>query len=68
MLNDNSIIGGGVLWSRVGKAEVLEGGVLNLYVRQNGVVLHGVGVAGLVIDLEEERRDCGLIKLGDISK
>ena len=66
--NDDGVIGNGLLLHHVGKAEVLEGGVLHLYVRQYGVVSHGVGVAWLVNDLEDERRDCGYIELGDLAK
>ena len=67
-LNDSGVIGSGLLRHRDGKAEVLEGGVIHLCVRQYGVISHGVGVARLVVDLEEERRARSSIELGDLAK
>ena len=67
--NDDSVIGSGLLQHRVGKAEVLEGGVLHLRVNQYGIASHGVvGVARLAVDLKEERRARGSIELGDLAK
>ena len=65
--NDGAIVSG-LLQRRVGKAEVLKGGVLHLRSRQYDVVSHGIGVAQLVVGIKEKRRALDLIELGNLSK
>ena len=67
-LNGYGVVGKGLLRHRAGKAEGAKGWVLHLHVCQYGVVAHGVCVAPLVVDLKEEQRACGGVKLGNLAK